>query len=668
MKTKLIPLLLIPVLLLAACSQAAPAPVVTPDSNPAPTEAAAEAPATEPTATPGEEAMATEETTTTTSEEQAAGEPSLLDALSEEDFALFQQAAADAAQRMVGTMQSSCIEVLIPGGRQFPLPEPDYNAKRPLDLSAFGDALAGLTPERAAEIDSLLAAKTVPEIQELMADGQLTSVELVTYYVDRIQRYDVDKLNSVIALNPEALGIAAQLDEERANGAARGPLHGIPVLLKDNIATGDQMPTTAGVYALKDWHADRDAFLVGKLRDAGAIIMGKANLSEWANYMDPCMPSGFSAVGGQTRNAYGPYDPLGSSSGSAVSVAANLTTVSVGSETSGSLIQPARVDGVVGMRPSQGLISRDHVVPLGSYLDTPGPMGRSLTDVAIMLTAMAGVDPNDAKTSDAASLDGVDFMQFLSLDEARKLRVGVIRPDTQAAATVASYAEMLGQLAGKELTEAEQQALLEEVVLPQLGGDPDVAIAALKAQGIEVVEIPDDTLPPSFDTAQPQLPYDFQHSVAEFFSGIGDTAPVKSLGDVVAINNQDPTNRAPYGQRFVEWSAGTEMTADQFAGVLAAAQALADNWITTVLADNNVDVLVSGTSYSSNAGAAGVPALTIPAGLDPAGQPQGVILSGPYLSEPKLFAVGYALEQALQGRVEPDLDATIQQIEAVTGQ
>ncbi|MCA9871660.1 MAG: amidase, partial [Anaerolineae bacterium] len=258
-------------------------------------------------------------------------------------------------------MQSSCIEVLIPGGRQFPLPEPDYNAKRPLDLSAFGDALAGLTPERAAEIDSLLAAKTVPEIQELMADGQLTSVELVTYYVDRIQRYDVDKLNSVIALNPEALGIAAQLDEERANGAARGPLHGIPVLLKDNIATGDQMPTTAGVYALKDWHADRDAFLVGKLRDAGAIIMGKANLSEWANYMDPCMPSGFSAVGGQTRNAYGPYDPLGSSSGSAVSVAANLTTVSVGSETSGSLIQPARVDGVVGMRPSQGLISRDHV-------------------------------------------------------------------------------------------------------------------------------------------------------------------------------------------------------------------------------------------------------------------------------------------------------------------
>ena len=187
-----------------------------------------------------------------------------------------------------------------------------------------------------------------------MADGRLSSVELVTYYIDRIRRYDVDKLNSVIELNPEALTIAAQLDREQATGKARGPLHGIPVLLKDNIATGDQMHTTAGAYALKDWRADRDAFLVRKLRAAGAIILGKANLSEWANYMDPCMPSGFSAVGGQTRHPYGAYDPLGSSSGSAVAVAAHLTTVSVGSETSGSIIQPARFNSVVALRPSQG--------------------------------------------------------------------------------------------------------------------------------------------------------------------------------------------------------------------------------------------------------------------------------------------------------------------------
>ena len=162
------------------------------------------------------------------------------------------------------------------------------------------------------------------------------------------------------------------------------------MLLKDNIATGDQQHTTAGAYALKDWRADRDAFLVQQLRDAGAIILGKANLSEWAGYVDPCTPNGFTVLGGQTRNPYGPYDTLGSSSGSAASAAANLATVTVGTETAGSLMQPARYNGVVGMRPSQGLISRDHVIPLGPDLDTPGPMGRSVTDVALLLKAMAG--------------------------------------------------------------------------------------------------------------------------------------------------------------------------------------------------------------------------------------------------------------------------------------
>jgi amidase len=577
----------------------------------------------------------------------------------EQDLALFQQAAAGSTQRLIGAVSTSCLETLVPGGRQFPLAEPDYDAKRPRDLGPFAEALAGFTSERASELDSLLAAKTVPDIQELMDDGQLSSAELVTYYIDRIQRYDVDKLNSVMELNPDALTIAAQLDEERAGGAARGPMHGIPVLLKDNIATGDQMHTTAGAFALKDWQADRDAFLVKQLRDAGAIIMGKANLSEWANYMDPCMPSGFSALGGQARHPYGPFDPLGSSTGSAVSVASNLTTMSVGSETSGSLIQPSRVNSVVGLRPSQGLVSRDYVVPLGPDLDTPGPIGRSLTDVAIMLTIMAGVDENDAKTSDAASLAGVDFTQFLSLEEAQKLRVGVIMPNQAAKQGLQGKQQLIKAVLGKELSEEELQALLAEVVLPELGGDPTAAIEALKAQGIEVVEIDDATLPPAVDTAQPQLPYGFQDAVASFFAGLGAPAPISSLADVVAVNNKDLANRAPYGQRFVEWSAETEMTAEEYERVLAVAQTIADNWIKNVLQTNNVDVLVSGMSYAGNAGAAGVPALTIPAGLDPKGQPQGVVLSGDYLSEPQLFAVGYALEQALKGRVEPDLDAVI---------
>ncbi|HMQ54606.1 MAG TPA: amidase family protein, partial [Anaerolineae bacterium] len=321
------------------------------------------------------------------------------------------------AQEMLAEAGAACPEINT--GRQYPLAEPDYTGKRARDLSAFETALADFTPERAAALDALLTGKTIPELQSLLDSGDLTSAELVTYYVDRIRRYDLDKLNSVMELNPEALDIARKLDAERAAGTLRGPMHGIPVLLKDNIATGDRTHTTAGAAALQDWVADRDAFLVQQIRAAGGLILGKANLSEWANFMDPCMPSGFSVVGGQTRHPYGPFDPRGSSSGSAVSVAANLTTVSVGSETSGSLIQPARVNGAVALRPSQGLISRDYVVPLGPDLDTPGPMGRSLTDVAILLNAMTGVDPRDPKTGDAAALAGTDFTRFLNLDRAR---------------------------------------------------------------------------------------------------------------------------------------------------------------------------------------------------------------------------------------------------------
>ncbi|MBK8048224.1 MAG: hypothetical protein IPK16_14535 [Anaerolineales bacterium] len=437
------------------------------------------------------------------------------------------------------------------------------------------------------------------------------------------------------------------------------------MLLKDNIATGDQMHTTAGAYALRNWQADRDATIVQKLRAAGAIILGKANLSEWANYMDPCMPSGFSVVGGQTRHPYGPFDPMGSSSGSAVSVGANLTAVSVGSETSGSLIQPARSNSVAALRPSLGLLSRDHIIPLGPDLDTPGPMGRSVTDVAIMLNVMSGADENDPKTAGAAALNGVDFTQFLSLDQAKKLRVGVIIPST-ATALVQQQAKMLEQVAGKSLSEAEVHSLLVEYMLPSLGGDPATAIDALKQLGIEVVEIDETTLPPSGDTAQVQLPYSFNAGVADLFGELPSPAPIASLAEVVAINNEDLANRAPYGQLFLEKSVSNTTTAEEYVRIRAVAQALAQNWMKTVLETNNVDILVSGMSYSGNAGAAGVPALTIPAGLDPKGEPQGIVLSGDYLSEPKLFAVGYALEQVLQGRVEPDLAATIAEIEAVS--
>lgn len=584
-----------------------------------------------------------------------------MDAISEEDIALFQQVAQEASQRTSAHGQEACPDA---SSRTFPLHEPDYKAKRPLDLSAFAEALAAFDPARAAEIDALLAGKSIPGIQTLLDSGDLTSVELVTYYADRIQRYDVDRLNSVIELNPQALADAAAA---RSAGNILGQMHGIPVLLKDNIATGGGLHTTAGAYALKDWQPAQDAFLVQQLRAAGAIIFGKANLSEWANYMDPCMPSGFSAVGGQTRNPYGPHEIYGSSSGSAASVAAHLTTVAVGSETSGSMIQPARVASVVGLRPSLGLISRDYVVPLGPHLDTTGPMGRSVTDVAILLNALKGVDENDPKTADAAALADVDFTQYLSLDEARKVRVGVIMPNKEVGDLLAAYRPALEASLGRAPTDAELQDVAESIILPLFGFNQPAALDALKAQGIEVVEIDDATLPwTSQDTAQPQLPYDFAAGVAALF-GQMEGAPITSLADVVAINKEDPANRAPYGQSYVAWSANNTLTAEEFARVQATAAALANTWMDTVLQQNDVDILVSGMLYSGNAGAAGVPALTIPNGLDPNGRPQGIILSGPYLSDPQLIAVGYALEQALNGRVEPDLGATIAEIDAVTG-
>ena len=436
--------------------------------------------------------------------EPTTGPTAQADGITDEDRALFEQAANEGMARWLGVLQESCLEAIVLG-RKFPLAEPEYNARRPLALDAFEAALAGFKPERARAIDALLAARTVPEIRELMAGGKLSSVELVTYYVDRIRRYDVDKLNSVIELNPEALTIAAQLDREQANGKARGPLHGIPVLLKDNIATGDQMHTTAGAYALKDWRADRDAFLVRKLRAAGAIILGKANLSEWANYMDPCMPSGFSAVGGQTRHPYGAYDPLGSSSGSAVSVAAHLTTVSVGSETSGSIIQPSRVNSVVALRPSQGLISRDHVIPLGSALDTPGP-DRSLADRCRPHAERHGRRRRERCQDLGCGRAGRRRFHPIPLpgrgEEAARRRHRA-NPEGQSIPGGQGSAASGG--AGPGTDAEEQTALLYEEVLPDLGGDPEVAIKALKAEGIAVVEIADDTLPAEADTAQPLL-------------------------------------------------------------------------------------------------------------------------------------------------------------------
>lgn len=367
----------------------------------------------------------------------------------------------------------------------YPRPEPGYTSKLERDFTLFASALEGYTPEQAAAREALVIGKSIPELQALMDSGELSSVDLVVYYLERIQRYDVGKLNSVMELNPDTLQIAQALDDERAAGNLRGLMHGIPVLLKDNIATGDQMHTAAGAAAMLDWDPSRDAFLVGQLREAGAIIMGKANLSEWANWMDKCMPNGFSANGGQTQNPYGPFETFGSSSGSAVAVAAELSTVSIGSETQGSLIKPAGINSVVGLKTSRGLVSRDYIIPLLPAQDVPGPLGRTVTDVALLLSAMAGVDDNDPETTNAVELDGTNFTQFLNSDFITDLKVGL--PVWNDEAFEAFFTQ-------HGIDDADAQAEVRksyesQIEIQQANGE------VLKQAGVTVVEIPHTELP-----------------------------------------------------------------------------------------------------------------------------------------------------------------------------
>ncbi|MCB0034587.1 MAG: hypothetical protein KDE51_11230, partial [Anaerolineales bacterium] len=257
-----------------------------------------------------------------------------------------------------------------------------YTGKRPLDLAPFAAALADFSERQAAAVGELISGKTIIALQSLFASGQLSTTELVLFYLQRIGRYDDHRLNSFLAVNPDALKIAQQLDEERAAGQVRSRLHGIPVLLKDNIATADRMPTTAGAAVLANATTKRDAFIAQRLREAGAVILGKGNLSEWANFMTSTSANGFSVLGGQARNPYGRFDVGGSSAGSAVAVAADLVTISIGSETAGSIVYPASQNAVVGLKPSLGAVSRDHIVPITAAMDTAGPMGRTVTDVA----------------------------------------------------------------------------------------------------------------------------------------------------------------------------------------------------------------------------------------------------------------------------------------------
>lgn len=503
---------------------------------------------------------------------------------------------------------------------------------RPLDFRPFEDALAGLTEQQRCWLDQFIPEATTPQLQSDIGLGRYSGVELVTYYLDRIRRYDGTKLRSVIDLNPDILALAAERDAERASGQMRGPLHGIPILLKDNIGTGDRLRTTAGAAALSAAHCDRDAHLVRGLRDAGAIILGKANLSEWAYWMSYIAPSGYSALGGQVVCPYGAgIDPVGSSTGSAVAVSANLAAISVGTETAGSIVGPSSRASLVGMKPTLGLISRDRVLPISDECDSAGPIGRTVTDVALMLTAMAAErDPRDRQSHRAEGVHGTDFTAFLDGDGLRGKRIGVI---------------------GIELTgPADDDWII---------GNSGLAgtVQAMKTAGARVSVV----RPAPFDFSGPGFVPEWNWGLRE---GVNDylaatNAPARTLAEIIDFNDENPTRYAPWGQdrlRDCLWSPLGEGEARQIA---RANRQQAREYLSALFDAEDLDVLVGiDTLQSLIYPFAGFPAITVPAGI-PWGVPVGVTFIGRPKSDSDLIAMAYAFEQASRFRVPPSLSTVV---------
>lgn len=523
---------------------------------------------------------------------------------------------AAGATRRVGAQ----IEVAPPAGN---------TARRPLDMRPFLDALEHLTPRARTQLDGMIREASVPRMQEDLQAGRYSSVDLVTYYVDRVRRSDITSLHALLDLNPEILEIAAAHDCERSQGQLRGPLHGIPVLLKDNIGSGDRMHTTAGAAALGTARCDRDAHLVSGLRNAGAMILGKTNLSEWAYWMSYVAPSGFSALGGQTLSPYGAaIDPVGSSTGSAVAMTANLAAISVGTETAGSIVAPSSRASVVGMRPTLGLISRDRVLPITDECDMAGPIGRTVSDVALALTAMAAArDPRDRQSHRAAGVHGTNFFALLDRDALRGKRVGII---------------------GIELTGPAD----DEWVIANSG--LSATAAALRRAGAKIAVV----RPTAFDFSGPGFVGEFNFGMREGVNAYlrATNAPMASLAEIVEFNDEDLGRFAPWGQdrlRDCLWSPLGEADARLIArGNRQQARA----YLTDLLDGQDLDLLIGvDTLQSLIYPFAGFPAIAMPAGLSPWGVPFSATFIGRPREDAALLSMAYAFEQAGPLRVPPDL-------------
>ncbi len=489
---------------------------------------------------------------------------------------------------------------------------------------------------------------TVEQLREAMETGKYTSKQLCELYLDRIEKKDQSEggLNSVIEVNPDAIRIAEQLDKERQDGKVRGPLHGIPIMIKDNIDTGDKMMTTAGSLALVGSTAPDDAFIVKKLREAGMVLLGKTNLSEWANFRSSRSSSGWSGRGRQTRNPFAlDRNPCGSSAGSGAAASGNMCAITIGTETNGSIVCPSSANGIVGIKPTVGLWSRDGIIPISETQDTAGPMCRTVADAAALLGACVGVDSADERTKESEGNSYTDYTQFLDNESLKGKRLGLLEG-------VFGYHERVDEV-------------FEKVV------------EVLEEKGAEVVKnikIEDDSIGRAgYDV----LLYEFKDGLNKYLASRPDLK-VKTLSDIIQFNKENSDKEMPYFQqeRMDHAEQKGDLTSQEYKDALETVVTVSRNAIDTALSENQLDALIGvtggpawpidlingdhfGTGSSSPAAQSGYPNITVPAGFVH-GLPVGMSIFASKYEEPKLIGIAYAFEQATQIRKAPKLLSTLE--------
>jgi amidase len=478
--------------------------------------------------------------------------------------------------------------------------------------------------------DPLLEEATIFELQAAMEKGMTSSRELVMYYLYRIAKLDQSgpMLNSVAEINPDAIFIAEALDLERQKQGARGLLHGIPVLLKDNIETNDKMRTSAGALALENHVSPKESFLVQRLRAAGAVILGKTNLTEWANGVSSDMWAGYSAKGGQVRNPYGDFFVGGSSSGSAVSVSANFTSVAVGTETSASILSPSIQNSVVGIKPTVGLISRTGIIPYSYSQDTAGPMARTVTDAAILLGVLAGKDDNDPATW-RMNQSEFDYVACLDHGGLTSAKIGVYRNvSPEMFHDEDEYDDLLFNEAVKELRKA-------------------------GAHVVEDIEIPSFHMEWGWNKVRSE----FKHGVDNYLRTLPPSSPVHSFHELVEWNENHSEKALKYGQDKLKQRAVLENP--------LTSPAYISEWISDLYYSQNDGIDYALEKYDLDAilfpsyvGAdlcarAGYPSVAVPAGYKENGRPFGITFAGKAFSEPSLIRIAYAFEQRTNHRTKP---------------